>query len=222
MPKIAPAVSSRPTKAALEIDKLAAEVRKESALALEAELRIAELQTAARDDASSANRRRAYPFMTEVKEGSVRTCIATLDAWHSRDPGEDVSITFNSPGGSVVDGLALYDHIADMRASGTNVTTIARGGVYSMGAVLLQAGTERVIGANATMLIHELGGGLIGSYGEMQDRQEWHDLLMERLVVILAERSTLTVKQTKAKMKRKDWFLNAEQVVEFGFADRIG
>lgn len=199
-----------------------ATLRKINAEAEAAEYEAAEKRREHRDHEASANQARVYPFMGDVDEGSVRTAIACISAWSRRDPGKEITVVFNSPGGSVVDGLALYDFLDELKTRGHKITTVARGGVFSMGSVLLQAGDERVIGINATMLIHELSAGVFGSYGEIQDRQKWHDLLHNRLFTILAERSTLTAKEVRARAKRTDWWLSAEQVVEYGFADRIG
>lgn len=209
-------------RAALEAAKLEQEIRKLTAEANEAEAKAAVALAELRDKEASANRARVYPFIGAVGDASVRQCMATLATWSRREPGADMTIVFNSEGGSVVDGLALYDYVDELKRDGHKITTVARGGVFSMGSVLLQAGNERVIGLNATMLIHELSAGVFGSYGEIKDRQEWHDMLMDRLFAILAERSTLTLEEVRGRAKRKDWWLTAEQVVEYGFADRIG
>jgi ATP-dependent protease ClpP protease subunit len=91
-----------------------------------------------------------------------------------------------------------------------------------MGGILLQAGDERVIGKNAHLMIHEISAGAVGKLSEIEDEAKFCAMLSDRLVDILAERSTLTPTQIKRRWKRKDWWLSAEEAVELGFADRIG
>lgn len=145
-----------------------------------------------------------------------------LGVWARRDIGKPITIIFNSPGGAVIDGLALYDFIDDLKEKGVQVTTIARGMAASMGGVLLQAGNKRIVGKNAHVLIHEVSKGSIGKVSEIEDDIKFAKKLQERLVDILAERSTMTTNQIKNKWKRKDWWLGADECVKFGFADEIG
>lgn len=211
------------TKTANTLDKQLkqANIRKALAEAEVAELEAAEKRREDADHRASANQARVYPFFGAVTSGSVQPCIATLNSWSRRDPGSDLTIVFNSPGGSVIDGLALYDFLDELKANGHRITTVARGMAASMGGVLLQAGDERVIGANAHVLIHEISTGMIGKFSEIEDEIAFCKMLQERLLEILAKRSTLTAKQIKTRWSRKDWWLSAVEAVELGFADRI-
>jgi ATP-dependent Clp protease protease subunit len=208
-------------KQALEVDKLAIEIRKESALAEKAELEAADLRRESRDHEASANQARIYPFTGAVNSGSVQACVATLAVWSRRNPGDPMTIVFNSPGGSVIDGLALYDAIDDHKRNGHHVTTIARGMVASMGGILLQAGTKRIIGHNASMLIHEISSGWSGKMSELKDETKFLKHLDDRCAEILAERSTLTAKQIKGRAERRDWWLTSSDVLTLGLADEI-
>lgn len=162
-----------------------------------------------------------YHFFGTVTGSSVAHCIDTITQWDRLDPEADMKIVFNSPGGSVIDGLALYDVIVGLRAKGHKIVVEAQGMAASMGGVLLQAGDERTIGANAHVLIHEVSTGAIGKFSEIEDEVAFAKKLQERLVGILAERSTLTAAQIKKRWLRKDWWLSADEAVKFGFADRI-
>ena len=128
----------------------------------------------------------------------------------------------NSPGGNVFAGLALYDAITDLKARGHKVTTVARGYAASMGGILLQAGTERVVGANAQVLIHEVSTMDSGKTSELEDNLKFQKKLQDRLLAILAERSTLTKAQIARRWKKTDWWLDADECIEYGIADRIG
>src|SRR4051812_9725067 len=88
-----------------------ATLRKTLAEAEAAEYEAAEKRREHRDHEASANQARVYPFVGVVSHSSVQSCIAPLGAWSRRDPKSDITIAFNSPGGDVFDGLALYDYI---------------------------------------------------------------------------------------------------------------
>jgi ATP-dependent Clp endopeptidase proteolytic subunit ClpP len=145
--------------------------------------------------------------------------MATLTSWSSKAPGAPLTIIFNSPGGAVHDGLALFDFLRHLRVAGHHLTTIALGRAASMGAVLLQAGDRRVIGSNAFVMLHEVSNGASGKVSEIDDSVELSKRLQKRLLTILADRSTLTVQQIQRKWTRRDWWLDAEEAVTLGFAD---
>jgi ATP-dependent Clp endopeptidase proteolytic subunit ClpP len=171
---------------------------------------------------AGAYQNRIYNFFGPVDRKSAADCMETMSYWYRRDPQCDITIVFNSPGGSVIDGLALYDELLVMREDGHFITTVARGMAASMGAVLLQAGDQRIIGKNASMLIHEISTGVAGSFGELMDEVEFTKQLQDKLLDILAERSTLSKRKIKSRWERRDWWLGADEVLANGFADRIG
>jgi ATP-dependent Clp protease protease subunit len=198
-----------------------AEVRK---LQLDTERTAIELEGVRRRErefTADADRSHVYTFYSAVDPDSVRDCMAELGLWSRRDPGAPVTVVFNSPGGSVLDGLALFDFLRHLRANGHHVTTIALGRAASMGAVLLQAGDRRIIGANAFMLVHEVSNLSSGKVSEMADSVEFSRRLQKRLVTILAERSTLTDLQIQRRWARKEWWLDAEEAVALGLADEL-
>jgi ATP-dependent Clp endopeptidase proteolytic subunit ClpP len=219
-------MATKATKAkphtSLESKLKEAQIRKANAEALVAEFEAAEKAREDADHRASANQAKVYPFMGAVSAGSVQPCIATLGSWSRREPGCDITIVFNSPGGNVIDGLALYDFIDELKANGHKITTVARGMAASMGGILLQAGDERIIGANAHILIHEITTAMIGKFSEIEDEVAFCKMLQERLLNILAERSTLTAKQIRTRWLRTDWWIGSEEAVALGFADEIG
>jgi ATP-dependent Clp protease protease subunit len=205
-----------------EIGKYQAERRLTEARLEKENIILRQAQRDEEDWAAGSYQHRIYHFFGPVNDKSASKCFETMAFWSRRDPGCKMTLVFNSPGGSVIDGLALYDELLNLREAGHHLTTVARGMAASMGAVLLQAGDERVIGSNAHMLIHQISYGAIGSFGEVEDEVEFAKQLQDRLLDILSERSSLSKRQIKNRWERKNWWLGAEDVLDGGFADRIG
>lgn len=162
-----------------------------------------------------------FPFNADVSEKTVSGCINQMTIWQRTRPGQAIEVQFNSPGGSVVDGLALFDFLQTLRVKGHRLTTSTIGIAASMAAVLLQAGDERVMGRSATLLIHQVSAGAMGRFTEMEDHMTWLAKMQNRLVAILAERSTLSENEIREKWERRDWWLTAEEALELGFIDTI-
>jgi ATP-dependent Clp protease protease subunit len=127
----------------------------------------------------------------------------------------------NSGGGSVFAGLALFDYIQLIRGAGCQVTTTAVGMAASMAGILLQAGTTRVMSEHAYLMIHEASTATWGKISELRDEVELIDKLEERMLAILAERSTLSAKQIKAKCARRDWWIDSKEALKLGFIDVV-
>jgi ATP-dependent Clp protease protease subunit len=175
-----------------------------------------------RNAIAGLDRHRIFRFLDEVNSTSVENTIEMLDFWSRRDKGQDITIEFNSPGGSVIHGLALYDFIQELRRREHSVTTIARGMAASMGGVLLQAGDTRIMDENAHLLIHEISTIGYGKLQELEDEVKFSKRLQnERLVPILAERSSLSASQIRQRMSRKDWWLSSKEALSYGFVDLV-
>jgi ATP-dependent Clp protease protease subunit len=210
-----------PPPEALADQRTWAEVRK---LQLETERAAIELEAVRRREREAAaepGRSHVYTFYSGVEAETVRDCMSELGVWSRRDPTAPITVVFNSPGGSVLDGLALFDYLRQLRAAGHVITTVALGRAASMGAVLLQAGDHRVIGANAFLLVHEVSNLSSGKVSEMADGVEFSRRLQRRLVAILADRSPLTEVQIQRRWERKEWWLDAEEAVSLGLADNV-
>lgn len=205
----------------LEAKKLEREIEQIEVETDSSRLELASKAQEFEDDAARSDPNRVYHFFGSVDTKTVKHAIQTIEVWARRDPGEEITIIFNSPGGSVIDGLALYDFLIKLRET-TRIVTVARGMAASMGGVLLQAGTERIVGANAHLLIHEVPKLASGNLSELEDEVKFAKRLQDRLLDILAERSTLSKGQIKRKWTRADWWIGAEETLEFGFADEVG
>ena len=169
--------------------------------------------------------RNVYRFVGEVSSSSVATAIASLVMWkrHRGDDAHELRFIINSPGGEITSGVSLFDFLRSLSASGVHITTVATGMAASMGAILTQAGDERVIMPSASFMLHEAAFGAVGKTHEIEDRTEWVKQIQDRFKRILAERSALTESEIEDKWSRKDWWMTAETACdEHGFFDRIG
>lgn len=162
-----------------------------------------------------------YAFNGQVDGASVGKCIDQLTLWMRTKPGEPIEIQFNSPGGSIVDGLALWDFLTKVKAAGHPLTTSSIGYAASMAGILLQAGDVRVMGAESWLLIHEASFGVQGSNGVVEDRVEWIKRIQARFVAILASKSKLKAKTIEQKWSRKDWWIDSDEALELGLVDEI-
>ena len=162
-----------------------------------------------------------YNFDDGIGPSSVKLCITQLTLWMRNNPKEDITIIFNSPGGSITDGFALFDFIQELKHKGHKVTTHALGVAASMAGVLLQAGDIRVMGSNTVLLIHEASFGTIGKFSEVEDMVDLVKKLQKRIVKIFTSRAHISPRKFESKWKRRDWWLTSEECLKFGFIDEI-
>ena len=203
-------------------EKLRVEIRKLTAEAERHEYEASKTRKDLEAWNASSDEHRIYNYFGGVDAGSAISCMDVLGNWSRRQSNGEFTIIFNSPGGSVIHGLALYDFLIDLRQRGHKITTVARGMAASMGGILLQAGDRRLIGQNAHMLIHEVSTLNFGKISEIEDELKFTKRLQDRCLDILADRSTLSKAQIKTRWARKDWWLSADETIKFGFADEIG
>jgi ATP-dependent Clp endopeptidase proteolytic subunit ClpP len=213
-------VPTGPLPEDLALQRQWAELRK---LQVETERAAAELESFRRKEAQAVaeDARRIYTFYGRVDDENVKTCMSTLASWSAHAPSAALTVVFNSPGGAVHDGLALFDFLRQLRAEGHHLTTMGIGRVASMGAVLLQAGDRRVVGANAFLMLHEVSNGTTGRVSELEESVELSKRLQRRLLSILAERSSMTMQAISRRWMRRDWWLDADDAVSLGFADEV-
>lgn len=162
-----------------------------------------------------------YFFADQVNESSVSRCVDRLTEWHRLSPDCEIEIIFNSPGGSVIPGMALFDYIRLLRRQGHKVTTVALGYAASMAGILLQAGDHRVIGQEAYVLIHEISAGAVGKIGEIEDEVKFIKKIQGRVLDIFAERSTKKREYFARHWRRKDWWLDSAECKKLGIVDEV-
>lgn len=204
-----------------EVLKLAAERRK-----IEAEAELAEVRLG--EERREEEYRKAHPefhgvfyFDSSVTGNSVKSAMQRIGAYAHLNPGAPILVDFNSPGGSVLDGLAWWDNLRRLSGKGHYVTTRVAGVAASMAGILLQAGDSRIIGPKSWLHLHEVSSGTIGKASEMMDEAELAKRLTRQACDIYAERSNLTSDQVWELMYRKEVWLTSEQALEYGFVDFI-
>ena len=170
---------------------------------------------------ASDHEHRTIRFFGVVADTTVKATVEKLVTFHRIDPFCNITMIIDSPGGDITAGFHLFDTILWLRNEGHHVTTIANGMAASMGGVLLQAGSHRIMTPQSSMLIHEAQFGTFGSFGQVEDQVDYVKKLQDRILDILAERSTLSKVQIRTRWKRKNWWLMAPEVLKFGFVDAI-
>ena len=156
---------------------------------------------------------------TEIDDYTANTLQAQLLYLDSVDPGKNISIYINSPGGSVTAGLGIYD---TMQFVSSEVETICTGMAASMGAVLLVAGAEGKRSAlpHSRVMIHQPLGGAKGQATDIEIHAKWILQIKERLNQILSERTGQPLEKVKADTER-DNFMSAMEAKEYGIVDEV-
>ncbi len=137
----------------------------------------------------------------------------------STDPKRDVSMYINSPGGSVIDGMGIYD---TMHYISPDVNTICTGLAASMGAVLLAAGTKGKRSAlpHAKVMIHQPSGGMQGQFKDMEISYNLIKHLKDELYQILANHTGQDLNKIEEDCDRDNW-MSAEEAKEYGLIDEV-
>ena len=137
----------------------------------------------------------------------------------STDPGKDIQIYFNTPGGSVHAGLGIYD---TMQYISPDIATICTGMAASMGAVLLTAGTKGKRSAlqHSRVMIHQPMGGAQGQASDMEITVREIMKLKQELYQIIANHSGKEIKQVEQDSDRDYWMTSGE-AKEYGMIDEV-
>ncbi|HHU30947.1 MAG: ATP-dependent Clp endopeptidase proteolytic subunit ClpP [Bacillota bacterium] len=145
--------------------------------------------------------------------------IAQLLFLESEDPDKEINLYINSPGGSVYSGLAIYDTMQYIKP---DVSTICVGLAASMGAVLLAAGTKgkRFALPNSRVMVHQPLGGTQGPAADIEIHAREILRIREKINAILANHTGKDVEQV-ARDTDRDFFMSAEQALEYGLIDGI-
>ena len=145
--------------------------------------------------------------------------IAQLLFLENQDPGKDIKLYINSPGGSVSSGMAIYDTMQYIKA---DVSTICIGMAASMAAVLLASGAKgkRLILPNAEVMIHQVIGGMEGQASDIKIHADRMMRMKASLNKILANHTGQKI-ETIDKDTDRDNFMIAKEAVAYGLVDKI-
>lgn len=155
----------------------------------------------------------------EVNETTASLVVAQLLFLESEDPGKDIHLYINSPGGMVTAGMAIYDTMQYIKC---DVSTICIGMAASMGAFLLAGGAKgkRFALPNAEVMIHQPSGGAKGQATEIQIAAENILKTKKKLNQMLAENTGKPLEQVEIDTER-DYYMSAEEALEYGLIDGI-
>jgi ATP-dependent Clp protease protease subunit len=156
---------------------------------------------------------------TPIDDYTANTLQAQLLYLDSADPGKDISIYLNSPGGSVSAGLGIYD---TMQFVTSPVATICTGMAASMAAVLLVAGAEGKRSAlpHSRVMIHQPLGGVQGQASDIEIEAREIQKLKKELYQIIADHSHTPYDKVWADSDRNYW-MTAEEAREYGMIDQV-
>ena len=155
----------------------------------------------------------------EVNSTTASLIVAQLLYLEGQDPEKDISFYINSPGGSVTDGMAIYDTMQYIKC---DVSTICIGMAASMGAFLLSAGTKgkRMALPNAEIMIHQPSAGTQGQITDMAIHLRRLEVIKKRMNRILADNTGKDV-ETVTRDCERDNFMTAEEAVAYGLIDKV-
>ena len=155
----------------------------------------------------------------EVNETTASLVVAQLLFLESEDPGKDIHLYINSPGGMVTAGLAIYDTMQYIKC---DVSTICIGMAASMGAFLLAGGAKvkRLALPNAEIMIHQPSGGAKGQATEIQIAAENILKTKKKLNEILAANTGKPYDVIAADTER-DHYMSAQEAMEYGLIDNV-
>lgn len=155
----------------------------------------------------------------EVNATTASLVVAQLLYLEAQDPDKEIQFYINSPGGSVTDGMAIYDTMQYIKC---DVSTICVGLAASMGAFLLAAGTKgkRLALPNAEIMIHQPLGGAQGQATEIEIAAKHILQTKAKLNRMLAENTGKDIEVIAADTERDNW-MSAEEAKNYGIIDRI-
>ncbi|KGN75015.1 Clp protease [Porphyromonas macacae] len=155
----------------------------------------------------------------QIDDYTANVIQAQLLYLDNSDPGKDISIYINSPGGSVYAGLGIYD---TMQFIGCDISTICTGMAASMASVLLVAGAKgkRFALPHSRVMIHQPMGGMQGQASDLEIAAKQILKVKQELYHIISDHSGKTVEQVEKDSDRDHW-MTAQDALEYGMIDKI-
>lgn len=155
----------------------------------------------------------------EINDQTANLIIAQLIYLEGKDPDKDIMMYINSPGGSVVAGMAIYDTMNYIKC---DVCTVCVGMAASMAAILLSSGTKgkRYVLPNSEVMIHQPLGGFQGQASDIKIHAE-HMMRTKKLINKILSQNTGMPIETIEKDTDRDNFMSAEEAKKYGLIDKI-
>ena len=155
----------------------------------------------------------------EVNATTASLVVAQLLYLEAQDPDKEIQLYINSPGGSITDGMAIYDTMQYIKC---DVSTICVGMCASMAAFLLNAGAKgkRLALPNAEIMIHQPSAGTQGQVTDMAIHLRRFEIIKKRMNRIMAENTGKSIEEITTACER-DNFMQAEEAREFGLIDKV-
>ena len=155
----------------------------------------------------------------EVNATTASLVVAQLLYLEAQDPDKDIQLYINSPGGSVTDGMAIFD---TMRYIKPKVRTVCLGMAASMGAFLLMAGEPgmRLALPNSEVMIHQPSGGASGQATDVQLHAQWLLRTKGKMNKLMSEMTHQPLERIERDVER-DYFMTAEEALAYGIIDEI-
>ena len=155
----------------------------------------------------------------EINDVTASLVVAQLLHLESQDPDKDIALYINSPGGSVIAGMAIFDTMNYIKC---DVSTICVGMAASMGAFLLAAGAKgkRFALPNSEIMIHQPLGGMQGQASDMKIHADHIMKIRQRINEILARETGKPIEQIEIDTDR-DNFLSADEAAAYGLIDKV-
>lgn len=155
----------------------------------------------------------------QVDDDSAKHVVERLLYLDLRDPGKEIQLIINSPGGYVTSGFAIYDTIAGIHSP---VSTICSGFAASMASILLSAGAKgrRFVLKHGRVMIHQPSGGTGGNSSDIEIQANELLKTKELGARLLAENCGQTLEKIMKDFNR-DYYMNAEESVNYGIADAV-
>lgn len=156
---------------------------------------------------------------TDVNEHTANLVVAQILFLANEDPRKDITLYINSPGGSVYDGMAIYD---TMKFVKNDIATVGIGLQASMGAFLLSSGTKgkRMLLPHSKVMIHQPSSGTRGKVTDMEIDLKESLRVKQMLNEILAKNTGQKLAKVSEDAER-DYWMTADEAVKYGLADKV-
>lgn len=156
---------------------------------------------------------------TPIDDAVANLAVAQLLFLESEDPTKDIKLYINSPGGSISDGMAIYDTMQHVKP---DVSTICVGMAASMGAILLAGGAKgkRFALPHSRVMIHQPSTGFQGTASDIEINARETIRLKQQLTEVFAKDTGKTAKTVEKDMDRDKW-MSADEAEDYGVLDKI-